>query len=190
VLALAAAITSGRSRASTAVPAITFATCTMPLWAAGSLPWAVACQECSAVPMAWVAPRACTVGTFHDTSPTSVEPIIGRPLLSSGTMRSQSDASFGLMPTLRKEALMSSSLSVAWKSAALARSAASKGGGPRRSRLSCISRSSGRLPSRLDTAEITWLSTRVSVISAAPSATLRTRATRRLRSRTSAARMR
>ena len=47
---------------------------------------------------------------------------------------------------------MSSSESVAWNFAAVARSASSNGGGPRRCRLSCIAFSSGVLASRLDTA--------------------------------------
>ncbi len=72
---------------------------------------------------------------------------------------------------------MSSAVIVAWNSAAFARSAASKGGGPRRSSCACIAASSGALPTMSDTALTTRVATRVSVISAAPSATLRTRAT-------------
>ena len=70
---------------------------------------------------------------------------------------------------------MSSAESVAWISAAYWRSASSNGGGPSRSSWLCIAFSSGVLPSRFDTAVAIFTSTLVSVISAAPSATLRTR---------------
>ena len=46
---------------SAAVPAITLATWARPLCAASVLPCAVSCQECPGVPMAYEAPRACTV---------------------------------------------------------------------------------------------------------------------------------
>lgn len=50
--ALAATISSGLLSRSTAVLAITLATCSMPLWAAGNLPWATSCQEWPGVPIA------------------------------------------------------------------------------------------------------------------------------------------
>ena len=50
--ALARATKSGSRSASTAVPAIALATWTMPLCAAGSIPWPVSCQEWPGVPMA------------------------------------------------------------------------------------------------------------------------------------------
>ena len=53
----------------------------MPFLACPDLPCAVICQEWPGVPMACVATRACTVGTTQLTSPTSVEPIIGAPLV-------------------------------------------------------------------------------------------------------------
>ena len=76
---MARSISAGSCSASIAVPAITLATCTRPLCAAGILPWAVSCQEWNGVPTAQVAPRACTVGTTQQTSPTSVEPFRPRP---------------------------------------------------------------------------------------------------------------
>ena len=79
--------------ASSAVAAITLATCTMPFLAIGVLPWAVSCQEWNGVPTAQVAPSACTSGTTQDTSPTSVEPIIGTPVWPSGRIASASGSS-------------------------------------------------------------------------------------------------
>ena len=76
---------------SSAVPAITLATWTSPLCAAGSLPCAVksatngpACRYLCGAPPAGI------VGTTQLTSPTSVDPIIGALLASSGTIRSHS----------------------------------------------------------------------------------------------------
>ena len=71
----------------------------------------------------------------------------------------------------------SSSDSVAWICRAKSTSAASKAGGPSCSSASAMARSSGALPSRFDTALMTRISIFVSVISAAPSAILRTRST-------------
>ncbi len=65
----------------------------MPLCAAPDLPCAVICQLWSGVPIAAVATRTSVVGTFHVTSPTSVEPISTAPPGRMGTTQSHSTAS-------------------------------------------------------------------------------------------------
>ena len=74
--------------ASIAVAAITLAACSMPLCAAGSLPWVTSCQEWPGVPTAKQAPQAWTVGVSQETSPTSVEP----PSPSSRTSNASTSA--------------------------------------------------------------------------------------------------
>jgi hypothetical protein len=71
------------------------------------------------VPMAQVAPRAWTVGTAQETSPTSVEPTPPKPLFSNGTILSQSGKSISAgKPWRRKAETISSGFSVAWMSRA------------------------------------------------------------------------
>ena len=70
----------------------------MALCAAGCLPWATTCQVWKGVPTATVGAWACTVGTTQLTSPTSVEPIAGLRLVSSGTVKSVSGASVSGWP--------------------------------------------------------------------------------------------
>ena len=148
------------------------------------------CHEWPGVPIATVAQRACTVGTTQLTSPTSVEPIIGAPFVPYGTIKSHSGLSFCTGIAIRAyDDAMSSAESVAWISAAYFRSAASNGGGPSRSSWLCIAFSSGVLPNKFDTAVAIFTSTFVSVISAAPSATFRTRPTSAFIPSTSRARM-
>jgi hypothetical protein len=107
-----------------------------------------------------VAPRACTVGTFQETSPTSVEPIILAPRLESWAAPDGAERHVRSGLPARAEG--------DWRYPASGERGLDLPGGPRGPRrrraagrggrsCRCIAVSSGAFASRLETAEITWV---------------------------------